>query len=337
MSLPAVSAIVPVFDGRERLRAALEGVRAQTLPPCELLVVDDGSRDGSLAALDGFTAPFPVRVERQENRGQSAARNRGAALAAGELLAFLDQDDVWLPEHLAILVPPFARDPRLGWAYSDFDEIDAAGAVVTRSFLRQFGVRHPKRTIGECVAADLMVLPSASVLRRDAFRELGGFDEALCGYEDDDLFVRCFRAGWEHRFQPQSTLRFRIHAGSSSGSRRFLASRLLYAEKLARLLPDDPRLGRYYLRRMVAPRFFFNTLDDYVRACSARDWETARLALAALRRFARERRGGVLLAGKMAAAASPRLFRLLLTCHERLPRPLRSRNPLLHLRPSVGS
>ena len=79
-----------------------------------------------------------------------------------------------------------------------------------------------------------MVLPSASVLRRSMFEQVGGFDEELCGYEDDDLFVRCFRAGWGHRFISQSLTRFRIHGDSSSSSPRFIASRLRHAEKLNR-------------------------------------------------------------------------------------------------------
>jgi len=96
-----VSAILPVWNGRRFLRDAVRSVAAQTLPPGELIVVDDGSTDGSLAELEGLPpAPFPVRVLRQENAGQSAARNLAARQAEGEYLAFLDQDDQWHPQHL---------------------------------------------------------------------------------------------------------------------------------------------------------------------------------------------------------------------------------------------
>lgn len=139
-----VSVIILVYNGGSKLRAALDSVREQTLLPQELIAVDDGSTDDSRQVLDEFTAPFPVRVIEQSNRGQSAARNLAARHATGELLAFLDQDDEWRPRHLEVLAAPFARHPDLGWCYSDFDEIDGEGYVVTQSFLREFGVRNRK-------------------------------------------------------------------------------------------------------------------------------------------------------------------------------------------------
>ncbi|HET9226990.1 MAG TPA: glycosyltransferase family A protein [Thermoanaerobaculia bacterium] len=329
----AVSAILPVFNGRRHLRNAVNSVLAQTLPPCELIVVDDGSTDGSLSELQGLSAPFPIRVLRQENAGQSAARNLAARQAEGEHLAFLDQDDQWHPRHIELLVAPLEADPSAGWAYSDFDEMDFDGNLVTRAFLCHQGVKNPKRTIFECVAADLMVLPSASVLRRTAFEQSGGFDEALSGYEDDDLFVRFFRLGWDHVFVDRTLLRFRIHSNGSSASSRFIDSRMRYAEKLAAMLPDDPRMLRYYVPDGIAPRFFLTSLDDYVRACSAKDWEGARLALEAVNHFARRRRQGLRLRWKLFWIQKPRVFRLLVALNDRLPSRVRfMRNPTVTLR-----
>ncbi len=329
-----VSAILPVFNGRRFLRDAVRSVLAQSLPPCELIVVDDGSTDDSLAELEGLPpAPFPVRVLRQANAGQSAARNLAARQAEGEYLAFLDQDDQWHPQHLEHLIAPLDADPAVGWAYCDFNEMDVDGHLVTRAFLRAAGVTHPKSTIFECVAADLLVLPSASVVRRTAFEQAGGFDEALSGYEDDDLFVRFFRLGWEHVFVDSALLRFRIHANGSSTSRRFIDSRLRYAEKLAAILPDDTRMFRYYVPDAIAPRFFFTSLDDYVRACSARDWEGAQLALRAVNHFAGLRRRGLRLRLKLLWIQRPRLFRLLIVLNDRLPYRARFvRNPTVTLR-----
>jgi glycosyltransferase involved in cell wall biosynthesis len=274
-----------------------------------------------------------VRVLRQANAGQSAARNAAAREATGEYLAFLDQDDAWHPRHLEKLVAPLAADPAVGWAYCDFDEMDLGGNLVTRAFIRTQGVRHPKRTVYECVAGDLMVLPSASVMRRAAFEQSGGFDETLCGYEDDDLFVRFFRLGWDHVFVDRPLLRFRIHATGSSTSPRFLASRLRYAAKLVSILPDDSRMFRYYVSDAIAPRFFLTSLDDYVRACSARDWEGARVALQAVNHFAALRRGSLRLRWKLLWIQRPRLFRFLLALSDRLPYRTRFiRNPTVTLR-----
>ncbi len=332
--MSGVSVILPVFNGRRFLADAVRSVLAQSLPPCELIVVDDGSTDDSLAVLEGLPpAPFPIRVLRQSNAGQSAARNLAARQAEGEYLAFLDQDDFWHPQHLELLVERLDADAAVGWSYSDFDEMDFDGNLVTRAFLSAAGLSHPKRTILECVAFDLMVLPSASILRRTAFEQVGGFDEALSGYEDDDLFVRFFRLGWEHVFVDRPLLRFRIHGNGCSTSRRFIDSRLRYAAKLEAMLPDDPRMMRYYVPDAIAPRFFFTSLNDYVRACSARDWEGARLALAAVNHFAGRRRGSLRLRWKMFWIQRPRLFRVLIALNDRLPRGARfMRNPNVTLR-----
>ncbi len=330
---PSVSAILPVFNGRRFLRRTIESVLAQTLPPLELIVVDDGSTDGSLEELEQLTdVPIPIRVLRQANQGQSAARNLAARHAQGEYLAFLDQDDLWYPRHLELLVAPLAANAAAGWSYSDFDEMDLAGNLVTRSFLRAAGLRHPKQSIFECVSSDLMILPSASVLRRAAFEQAGGFDESLCGYEDDDLFVRFFRLGWEHLFVETPLVRFRIHSNGSSSSPTFIRSRMRYAEKLETALPDDPRMMRYYGRDAIAPRFFLTTLDDYVRACSARDWEAAEATLKVVNHFASRRRSSLRLKWKLVWIQNPRLFRSLLALNERLPYRLRFiRNPTVRL------
>ena len=277
--------------------------------------------------------PWPVRVLRQDNAGQSAARNRGVGASQGEFIAFLDQDDRWHPEHLANLAAAMAPDPEVGWVYSDFDEIDGEGQVVTRNFLREVGVPNPKATLASCVGRDLMVLPSASLIRRAALDGVGGFDERLVGYEDDDLFVRVFRAGWRHTFVDHSTLSFRIHGVSSSADQRFAESRQRYAEKLAAALPDDVRMRRYYLRDMIAPRFFETCLDDYVRACSQRDWTAADRALAGMNYFARLRPSSFRLRWKMRWVQSPRFFRRLVRLNDALPTGLRFvRHPGVTLR-----
>jgi glycosyltransferase involved in cell wall biosynthesis len=330
---PRVSAIVPVHRGSRYVRAAVESVIHQTEPPDELIVINDGSPESDLDFLHGISAPFPIRVVHQSNAGQAAARNRGAREATGELLAFLDQDDVWHPQHLAILSRPFHRDASLVWSYSDFDEIDADGQLVTRSFLHERGLTHPKRTLASCVERDLMVIPSASVLRRDAFELLGGYDEALRGYEDDDLYVRAFRSGSEFVFDRGALTSYRVHKGGDSASRRFAESRIQFSRKLQATVPDDRRTGRYYFHDLVVPRFFAVSLGDYLLAVSEKDWTAARSAFEDLRYFGQLRRDRLRIGWKLAFLRSPRLFRQLLRVHDHVPGLLRlTKNRAVRLR-----
>ncbi len=327
-----VSVVLPAYGRGQHLREAVASVVDQTAPPDELVVIDDGSTH-DLEFLHSVAAPFAIRIVRQENAGQSAARNAGVEAARGDLVAFLDQDDVWLSGHLASLARPFEANPDLGWSYGEFDEVDATGQIVTRSYLRAHGAIHPKQTLADCVAGDLMALPSASVVRRSVLLQLGGFDVTLRGFEDDDLYVRAFRAGWQFSFDECALTRYRVHEGGDSAGPHFAASRRRFAEKLQRTVRDDRRSGRYYVRDIVAPRFFQATLDDYVSSVSAGDWPTAQLHLRDLWYLGRLRRDWPTLRWKLRLISRPQLFARMLRVHDGLPRSLRlTDNPAIRQR-----
>ena len=284
----SVSVVMPLYNGGAYVEEALRSIVDQSVPPGEVIVVDDGSTDGSDEVVERFIAPFPIKVIHQANLGQSAARNGGVGLATGEFIAFIDQDDGWRRNHLEALLRAISKSPDIGWAYTDFDEIDTQGRTVTHSFMLEQGVVHPKRSLAACLSGDLMVIPSASLLRKAALVQVGGFDEELAGYEDDELFVRIFRADWKHTFVAKPLTRFRVHndGSSSSSSWRFLESRMTYLDKLIESVTDDDRLNRYWVRDLVLPRFFVTTVDDYSRALSRSDWEQAAQAAAVATRLA---------------------------------------------------
>ena len=328
-----ISAVIPVYEGRRYLADALASVLAQTMPPDELILVDDGSSDACDDLVDDLVAPFPVKVVHREHAGQSAARNGALEHARGEAIALLDQDDIWHPEHLATLHALMVDDPAVGWAYSDFDEIDGDGRIVTRAFLREQRIAHPRQTLAACLAQDLMVIPSASLIRRAALEAVGGFDEQLQGYEDDDLYVRMFRAGWRLAFEDAASTMFRVHVGSSSSSRHFGESRRRFAEKIRVTVGDDRRLNRFYYRDLIAPRFLRASVDDYVRAVSEKDWTTAREMWASVAYFAGESRSGAALRWKVEMIRNPRLLRWMLRANAALPPALRpTKNDAMRLR-----
>jgi len=154
----------------------------------------------------------------------------------------------------------------LGWTYSNLDRIDADGSMLIRSFLTWLPTAHPKRSMIQCLEQDMFVVPSASLISREAFQAVGGFDESLSGYEDDDFFLRMFRAGYSNVFIDAPLSKWRIYPTSSSYSSRMARSRRIYAEKLLRAYPDEPREVKFYTSHVIAPRFLRQMLAEYRKA-----------------------------------------------------------------------
>ncbi|HSR58560.1 MAG TPA: glycosyltransferase family A protein, partial [Candidatus Binataceae bacterium] len=123
--MPRVSVIIPVFNAAKTVGQAIDSVLAQTMRDFEIVAVDDGSRDASLAILKNYGDK--LRILEQQNRGPSAARNLGIANSSGEYLGFLDADDWWQPEFLARMLPPLERDAGCVLAYCDLQLADSRG------------------------------------------------------------------------------------------------------------------------------------------------------------------------------------------------------------------
>ncbi|HEY7267967.1 MAG TPA: glycosyltransferase family A protein [Solirubrobacterales bacterium] len=204
MSAPPerVSAIVPAFNGERFLEQALRSVVDQSLPPAEVIVVDDGSTDGSAEIAEGFGEP--VRCIRQENTGVAGARNRGLSAAAGELIAFLDQDDLWPEEKLEAQVAALVANPEVGIVSGHLRVI--GGALPGRAW----STRGPR----EAPAGAHL---SAALIRRSVFDKTGPLDEAI-GHAADDLefFVRARDLGVRRLNLDVVTLLYRWHGGNTS-------------------------------------------------------------------------------------------------------------------------
>jgi glycosyltransferase involved in cell wall biosynthesis len=259
-----VAVIIPLYNGAAYIAEALRSVLGQTRPPDEVIVVDDGSTDDGAEIVANFPTELPITLLRKENGGQSSARNFGVRHAKTALIAFLDQDDTWYPSHLQKLEEPFLqpRFPPLGWVYSNLDEVDESGAVVNRRFLDLMTAEHPKTKLDSLIDRNQYVLPSASLILRSAFDSVGGFDESLSGFEDDDLFIRVFRAGYQHVYIDTPLSSWRIHQMSSSYSIRMAQSRMKFAAKLLLAFPDEEDRHRRYSRDSIAPRFLHDLVDE---------------------------------------------------------------------------
>jgi glycosyltransferase involved in cell wall biosynthesis len=287
-----ISVVIPLYNGAHHIEEALNSVFRQTMPAAEIIVVNDGSTDNGagVAIVERLAKTHPVILVHQVNGGQSSARNRGVRESRGELIAFLDQDDVWYDNHLQELVKPFQSPSArpVGWVYSNLDEIDESGSLVCRDFLNTLPTVHPKRQIQDCIRQDMFVLPSAALISRKAFEEVGGFDEQLCGYEDDDLFLRMFRAGYDNIYLDMPLSKWRIYAGSTSYSPRMARSRAIYTRKLLRMFPDDAKRDVCYARDLIIPRFAENAVREYREAVRLGDRAAIETAWAESRFLAKQ-------------------------------------------------
>ncbi len=215
--MPAVSVVIPTHNRARFVPAAIESALAQSFTDLEVIVVDDASIDGT---ADLLAANFGarVRVERLPfNHGRSTARNVGWSLARGEFIAFLDSDDLWRPEKLALQVPHFER-PEVVLSHTWAEKIDplgqplpAASAELRREFLfaSRRGFDYAGITQTWC-----RMYTSAVVLRRELLNQTGGFDPRLSNFEDYDLFWRAALAG-EIATVEEPLLLHRTHTGNT--------------------------------------------------------------------------------------------------------------------------
>lgn len=184
---PEVSVVIPTHNRRAMVREAVLSVLAQRGPSFELIVIDDGSTDGTAEDLLrlGEERSGALRVERMENRGAAAARNRGVALARAPLVAFLDSDDIWMSSKLGRQMDFMRAHPEC--------EITQCQERWIRGDRRvNPGWRHRKRG-GDIFNDSLrtcLVSTSAVIMRTELFRSLGGFDETMRACEDYDLWLR---------------------------------------------------------------------------------------------------------------------------------------------------
>lgn len=271
----SIVVVIPLYNGAQWIEQAVASVLSQTLPPDEFIVVDDGSTDAGAGAaiVERIARAHPaIRLLRKPNGGQSSARNFGVAESSSALIALLDQDDYWSPDHLEELRRPYENDRlgSIGWVYSEVDRVDKDGNMFCRRFLNTLPNVHPKSHIYDCLRYDMFVLPSASLISRVAFESVGGFDERLSGYEDDDLFLRLFRASWENVFVEKPLSAWRIFSASTSFTTRMSASRMIYLDKLLASFPDDMNVA--YASTIIAPRFVKSTLVDIYMASLLSDW-----------------------------------------------------------------
>jgi len=226
--VPTISIIIPAYNAAATLSATLQSVFQQTWTDFEVIVVDDGSDDATLAIARQFTDPR-LKIIAQANCGAAASRNRGFAESTGEYIAFLDADDLWSPDKLAAQLRALKENPAAAVAYSWTDWIDEHGERLRRGGYHHFSgdVRGPLLTV------NLLENGSNPLIRREAIAAIGGFDPALRASQDWDFYLR-LAAHYSFVNVPQVHVFYRVLPGSISANLERLeaTSRLAIARAL---------------------------------------------------------------------------------------------------------
>ena len=184
--LGTVSVIIPAYNAAAYVTRAIESALAQTYPPLEILVIDDGSSDRTAEIVERL--PAPVRLIRKANGGPATARNLGALQARGNWLALLDADDLWFPDKLRTQLA-YGTDPDVAIIHCLPDHRNVAV---------------PPQLTFEHLWDRNWIINSSVLLRRAAFNALGGFNEAreLISVEDYNLWIRAAASNWASGFRP---------------------------------------------------------------------------------------------------------------------------------------
>ena len=178
---PLVSVVVPVFNGERFLREAVQSVLDQQYSPVEIIVIDDGSTDGTASVARSL--PEPVRYLHQTNQGPSAARNRGIEQAQGSLIAFADADDLWQAQKLKLQLPYLIEDPTIDIVLGRIQQVRLSEADNGETRADEFADPAFSVNLG------------SAVIRKSVFDRVGLFDETMRYSEDVDWFMRAREAG----------------------------------------------------------------------------------------------------------------------------------------------
>lgn len=260
-----VSVIIPIYNGLEYIAETLESIRAQTHKNIEIVVVDDGSTDGTV----GFLKAQPdVTLVEQPNQGPGSARNNGASVASGDWLAFADGDDLWVPEKLELqLAATDEQDVEL--VYTNVRPI---GDVADLPSLQHNPEAMPTGDIFVEILNDNIMTLSSVMMKRSAFEELGGFGSlpSIRGCEDWDLWLRYLDSDRKVGAVPEPLVLYRWRSDSMTanhaamhGSRQSTLDRALKSRRALELSASERRQARANLFSCSA---WFASRDGNARA-----------------------------------------------------------------------
>ena len=247
--MPAISVVIPTFNRAKYLSAAIQSVLDQTYTDYEVIVIDDGSTDDTKSTLQAWTDAGQIRYHYQENAGVSAARNSGIAMARGQYIAFLDSDDLFLPQKLEKQIAAFERSPDLAFVHCHFIKFDDQGQNLGQRDTSRFTGRIYPQLLTEWSV--LMATP-CMLMRSDVLEQVGGYDPNMDWAEDLDLWRRITR---HHPIDlvPEVLVKVRAHSGGASQQK--IQAVPHFRRYLDKSFADDPGLSAAFKRRCYATMY----------------------------------------------------------------------------------
>ena len=204
-----VSVIIPTYNYGRFINETIRSVLSQSFSDSEIIIVDDGSTDGTKDIVSTFTDPRITYIY-QKNRGQSSARNTGIRAASGGYIGFLDADDLWVPEKLEIQLSIFQTKPSVGLIYTGYEVIDDLGtSIATRKARTIEGDLVSQLILGNIVSGSA----TTSLVRRACFDQVGLLDETLTSCEDWDMWLRIARI-YDFACIEQPLAKIRLHGNN---------------------------------------------------------------------------------------------------------------------------
>ena len=280
---PLVSVIIPAFKVADFIAETISSVLDQSVKNYEIIVINDGSPDTD--ALERNMSPFADSViyTKQPNRGAGAARNAGLRIARGEFVAFLDGDDLWLPNFLEEQVKLIRSDGGFDLVYAD--AINLEGQLYSRTTNMDMNPSDGPVTMEALISGRCNVVTSSVVARRQAVIDVGLFDEAFPNSQDFDLWLRLAKEGARITYQKIVLVERRIYEGSlASDPIKSFSGEVKVLEKTARR-NDLTNAERTALEKKLALRHASIEVCKGKQRLSAGDFSSAVLAFRDANRF----------------------------------------------------
>jgi glycosyltransferase involved in cell wall biosynthesis len=294
--LPLVSVVIPVYNGENFVDACLDSIAAPTYRPLEIIVINDGSTDGSGARAENHRSKPAVITIPHSNL--PSARNEGIRRARGDYIAFCDVDDLWMPPKLEKQAGKLSASPEIGLVFTAVATIGATAGKPKKRRSCRLELNFNTGDQFAILAQKSIIAPSSVMIRRTVLEKTGLFDEDLFSCEDWDLWLRIARSRSRmHRLDEPLTLYRRHGANMSKKVEVMHASRMRVLEKAFEGLAETPALLRLKNKALASAWFeaanSFYSSGDYGRFRAtykeARRYGHPLTSPKALRRFIRDR------------------------------------------------